>query len=335
MDIIKRKVITIFFIILVIVFILAIGYIVTGKIPETFEVMTNIVPLSDSGRMPDGYYRVDESNMAQLPYGNYISPLPFGGVTNIPDGYYQVTAKNASGIAIPQMGKVPYGYVATPDKTNIIAVSKSASYSDNYLSKTGGSPTGSTLLSGNAVSYGNTVSNPKTIYDSKNVDVQYRDNISDLTLQRGIYDLSFGGVMVKDLSGIMQTLPYAQGQPLPTYYRPGSFVFGSSSYVPNYEDSVYLSKTTGLSSVAVAYPSASNMGGFCNNMAKDPLSMEQKCMSISPDVCASTSCCVLLGGSKCVSGNEKGPFMHSNYSDKSIINKDVYFYKGKCYGNCQ
>jgi hypothetical protein len=43
---------------------------------------------------------------------------------------------------------------------------------------------------------------------------------------------------------------------------------------------------------------------------------------------------VLLGGSKCVSGNENGPSVKSNYSDILVRNKDSYMYMGKCYGNC-
>jgi len=43
---------------------------------------------------------------------------------------------------------------------------------------------------------------------------------------------------------------------------------------------------------------------------------------------------VLLGGQKCVAGNENGPTMKANYSDFLVLNKDFYYYQGKCYGNC-
>jgi hypothetical protein len=47
-----------------------------------------------------------------------------------------------------------------------------------------------------------------------------------------------------------------------------------------------------------------------------------------------TSCCVLLGSSKCVSGNENGPIMKANYSDVFIPNREYYYYNGRCFGNC-
>ena len=36
-------------------------------------------------------------------------------------------------------------------------------------------------------------------------------------------------------------LPKTNSQGSVTYYQPGEFPFGASTYVPNYEDSVYLS----------------------------------------------------------------------------------------------
>jgi hypothetical protein len=64
--------------------------------------------------------------------------------------------------------------------------------------------------------------------------------------------------------------------------------------------------------------------------------LEEKCNAVAPESCASTSCCVLLGGEKCVSGNENGPYMTANYTDYTLTarNKDFYYYQGKCYGNC-
>jgi hypothetical protein len=42
----------------------------------------------------------------------------------------------------------------------------------------------------------------------------------------------------------------------------------------------------------------------------------------------------LFGGAKCVAGNDRGPSIQSNYSDFLVKNRDYYYYKGKCYGNC-
>ena len=122
--------------------------------------------------------------------------------------------------------------------------------------------------------------------------------------------------------------------PKPVYYEPGSYTFGASTYVPNYEQSVYLSKTTGLSQTAPLSLTPNNTGGFCKSMKNDKIGLDKKCQSLSQDVCPSTSCCVLLGGEKCFGGDETGPANKAAFSDTKITNRDYYYYKSKCYGNC-
>jgi hypothetical protein len=63
-------------------------------------------------------------------------------------------------------------------------------------------------------------------------------------------------------------------------------------------------------------------------MQNDPQGLEEQCNKLDQNVCASTSCCVLLGSSKCVSGNQNGPIMKANYSDKFIGN---YLAQDECY----
>ena len=62
--------------------------------------------------------------------------------------------------------------------------------------------------------------------------------------------------------------------------------------------------------------------------------LEKKCNALDVNVCASTQCCVLLGTSKCVAGNANGPTNTTGYYDPALVNKDRYYYQGKCYGNC-
>ncbi len=126
-----------------------------------------------------------------------------------------------------------------------------------------------------------------------------------------------------------------------TYNEPGYFRFGPSSYVPNYEDSVYLSRLTNIDwrtpVVDFASPvgnSGAKLGGFCSFHKSNPSQIETECGKLDKTTCASTSCCALLGGEKCVAGNESGPTMKSNFSDIYVRNKDHYYYQGKCYGNC-
>lgn len=150
-----------------------------------------------------------------------------------------------------------------------------------------------------------------------------------------------------DKNGALVEIEYKDSNFAPVlYYMPGAYKFGSSAYVPNYEDSVYLSRMTreaqtmpgvdpnDLGAARVTNTS-SQLGGFCNATKNNKIETEKKCNAIEAESCASTSCCVLLGGQKCVAGNESGPSMTANYSDYTLRNKDFYYYQGKCYGNCQ
>jgi hypothetical protein len=158
-----------------------------------------------------------------------------------------------------------------------------------------------------------------------------------------------GGVYYQyDQTGKLVEVNYKESNFAPVlYYMPGAYKFGSSAFVPTYEDSVYLSRTTrdaqllpgaeanaGLGGAPIN--SDAQLGGFCNANENNKTQMEEKCNAMPLDSCASTSCCVLLGGQKCVAGSEKGPYMTSNYTDYTIMpkNKDFYYYQGKCYGNC-
>jgi len=170
-------------------------------------------------------------------------------------------------------------------------------------------------------------------YTPDNLNIQYHDSAADIK-NNGIDNTDFTEIMVMDGCGNQIYLPNKGTQGYPTYRKPYSFPYGPSTFVPNYEDSVYLSRTTGMSINAPIYDTASSLGGFCEQNKSNPDLLEQKCNHLDKNVCASTSCCVLLGGAKCVSGNQQGVKMKSNYNDPSLLNKDFYYYQGKCYGNC-
>jgi len=121
----------------------------------------------------------------------------------------------------------------------------------------------------------------------------------------------------------------------PTYYQPGSYKFGSATYVPSYEDSVYLSKTTGQSSTSSYLDAATMKGGACSYYKDQPKKLEEMCLAVDNNNCGAMSCCVLLGGSKCVSGSALGPHNKLNYGDITLRDKDYYYHDGKCYGNCK
>ncbi len=153
-----------------------------------------------------------------------------------------------------------------------------------------------------------------------------------------------------DRDGKLVEVNYKESKFAPVlYYMPGAYKFGSSAYVPTYEDSVYLSRETRNAQLLTpgADPNTplvgspiintqAQLGGFCTAHKDNKMKLEEKCNAVAPESCASTSCCVLLGGEKCVSGNESGPYMTANYTDPTLTarNKDFYYYQGKCYGNC-
>ena len=139
---------------------------------------------------------------------------------------------------------------------------------------------------------------------------------------------------VVDQNGNRVALSKVKTQPDQLYYTAGSYPFGSANYVPNYEDSVYLSKLTGETMATPLENTAAMKGGFCTQEAHNPLKIDEMCQAMDKNKCASTSCCVLLGGAKCVGGTGNGPTMTGHYSDVTIRDRDYYYYQGKCYGNC-
>lgn len=161
---------------------------------------------------------------------------------------------------------------------------------------------------------------------------EYHDSVSSLIEEDT--RLKQKKMYVKGKDGKLIEVPWTGSQTDINYNEPGYFRYQPSTFVPNYEDSVYLSRLTGLSTTKPVEDTASKMGGFCEYHKHSPIKIEEECGKLEKDACASTSCCVLLGGSRCVGGNENGPTMKANYGDITILNRDHYFYKGKCYGNC-
>jgi hypothetical protein len=146
-----------------------------------------------------------------------------------------------------------------------------------------------------------------------------------------------------DRDGKLVEINYKESNFAPVlYYMPGAYKFGTSNFVPTYEDSVYLSRTTreaqlleGADPLLGVTNTDAQFGGFCSAYGNNKTTLDEKCAAVDPGSCASTTCCVLLGGQKCVGGNESGPYMTANYTDYMLRYKDFYYYQGKCYGNCK
>ena len=166
---------------------------------------------------------------------------------------------------------------------------------------------------------------------SFNLNVKYHD---DYESAKDDYGNPAGTSYIVDKKGKTTAIPPTGLGVTPTYFKPQDYVYGSLTYVPNYEDSVYLSRTANMFIGEPVVETSSIQGGVCNYYKNNPDQLEQACQRMDPTVCASTSCCVLLGGAKCVSGSENGPKMKSHYSNTLIPNRDFYYYQSKCYGNC-
>jgi hypothetical protein len=334
-----------------------------AKIPYGYEVdPTNprkIIPKTQTAKMglsgkvppvpkagdpiPKGYYLLSDSSLGILPPN--MMPLVTGidaSYATVPvrllltydkgyvseAQYYETTYPTTANIRNANtLGPPPTTYFVNQGKTSIafLKYGKIADASNGY-----GFIDDSNLISKTGT-FDYTNKNYKDV--SNNYDVTFHESPEELQKQNDQYDLSFGEVRVRDQNGNIVIMPYNNVQGNVTYYQPGSFPFGASTYIPKYEDSVYLSRTTQLSTVS-PYASSKKPLGACEANANFPDKQEEYCRTLDKNTCSSTSCCVLLGGSKCVAGNEKGPTYKANYGDHLLRNKDSYYYNGKCYGNC-
>lgn len=173
----------------------------------------------------------------------------------------------------------------------------------------------------------------KETYETMNGNIDGNSSASAIRYDPNNYDTVFH----QEFPDQTTTLPADKNSKLTgniVYYQPGSFRYGASSYIPYYEDSVFLSRSNKSIVNAPTYISSATQGGFCSYYGTQLDLLEQKCNAVDNASCAATTCCVLLGGQKCVSGNQSGPTMKANYSDFLVKNKDFYYYQGKCYGNC-
>ncbi len=304
------------------------------------------VVIPQSG-IPDGYYMVSQGYMAVLPPGmkpkiqsiNADGQITYvAGYVNEKDYYaLSIPIPNKPGttppepVKAPPMGTyfndngglsmLPYGNIANTNANGIkMEGTNGIGYSENkdlILSKL------DPKYKQNAVRF-----------DANDLDVQYHDNADDILKQNDVFEnASYGAITVRDKDGNLIVLPRNNLQGDITYLTPGSFKYQSTNYVPNYEDSVFLSRATYVHTYS-GYEPTDVKKGFCESYKGDQEKLEALCNDLPPDACASSSCCVLLGGAKCVSGKATGPINRSHYGDLLLRNKDFYYYKGKCYGNC-
>ena len=244
--------------------------------------------------------------------------IPKNGV--IPEGYYKYDAK--------YIAPIPYGYYASTDKIQIFPKTMANQWTDIGSKKM---DTAKGINNTNNTPPKVDLSNNKYSNDLGSImNIQYHPSDTDLMKQN---DISFGQTWIFDMSGNKIAFPSTKVQGSIVYYTPGSYPFSTANYVPSYEDTIQLSKNT-VMSVSTPFKSETKSSGFCNYNKTSPDMVEKSCRALNADTCATTDCCVLFGGSTCVAGNQHGPAQKTNYGDVFIRNKDYYYYRGKCYGNC-
>ena len=195
------------------------------------------------------------------------------------------------------------------------------------------------MIQGKSTSYGADASTTYTIPLKDNGDIdpdKFYDYIDDETVKRKADSVDQSGTAwVLDKDGNMVSLAsQSKLNDYIKYYEPGSYKYDIQNYTPSYEDSVYLSKTTGKPAFSKFIDNASIKKGICSQYKDFPDKLDEECGKLDKNVCGSVNCCTLLGGSKCVAGNNQGPLSKLHYGNQMIKNRDFYYYKGLCYGNC-
>ena len=161
---------------------------------------------------------------------------------------------------------------------------------------------------------------PAPIYNADAPDIQYHASANDIAAG----ETPSSGPTVWTAMSVSPPVAY-------TPFAGGAA--GAPSFVPNYEESVYMSRTSGQSQVA-QFAAAPPPTDFCPAAAGNRRKTEAGCAALGAAACAATDCCVLLGGTKCVAGGGTGPLLPENYLDSAVARKDAYYHRGVCYGNC-
>jgi hypothetical protein len=79
------------------------------------------------------------------------------------------------------------------------------------------------------------MSSSRKKYDSNNYDVQYHSTVEE------IQENSNPGSYLIGRDGKLQYIPWTNMSTQVNYYEPGTFKYGSESWIPNYEESIILS----------------------------------------------------------------------------------------------
>lgn len=270
------------------------GYTINPDQPEKLVPKTNAVAQSNFKAdpkisvpaeglpLPEGYYKLTDSSLALLPphmmptvksvdftqdnppilkiyYGlGFVSSDKYYADTFTPAKYTPPSLPSSSIVYFTDLNKtkvsfLPYGKIANTEL--------------------GYGMTNNPNLKSSTAKFDTTTTKYRDI--GNNYDVQFHETAEELQ-KKNKDDLNYGQVRVKDQAGNMIILPNVPTQNSVTYYQPGEFPFGSSNYVPNYEDSVYLSTLT-KQSVTSPYATGTKPIEACKAYKDLKAQMERYC----------------------------------------------------------
>ena len=241
-------------------------------LPATETSMNMLKPTQDmpvpkrGEKMPDGYYLVSDSSLAILPPNMLpnLNKIKFSKDNSKILYYYDIGYISETRYyemkfkldIFPK--KLPNGvYYTDADKT-FVSLLKFGQVADNEKG------------------YGYTTKKENINYREieDNYDVQFHDDAETIKKQN---DLKMGEVTVKDQNGNMIVLPKAEAQGSVTFYQPGEFPFGASTYVPNYEDSIYLSSVGYRTMLGNTITGNTNCGAICKAYNEFKIKMDLQC----------------------------------------------------------
>jgi len=218
-------------------------------------------------KMPDGLYFATDSSLAVLP------PNMLPKIRNI--DFTSPPVKILYNYDVGYMSETEYYESVFQPNNYPTTLPAEVYYTDSNKKKVAFLQYGQTQDKDKGFGYKSNEKNPNYEKIKDNYNMQFHDDVETIKKQNDMYDLNFGEVRVKDQNGNIIILPKTESQNSVTFYQPGEFPFGASTYVPNYEDSVYL-KSVGYRTF-LGNTNTSNCGAICDAYNEFKLKMDIKC----------------------------------------------------------
>ena len=260
----------------------------TKILPVTKTAIKNISdpnfvpPIPPKGeKLPDGFYFDSEESLAVLPpnMSPNVGNINFSGTPAKIQYFYN--NGYVSETQYYEKKYIPANYPKSlPSEVYYVDPSKSfvsfLKYGEIADNKVGYGKTGNPRINQNTTNFNYNTSNYRdNVKDNYNA--EFHDKMEDIVKQNKMYDLRFDLTRVIDQCGNMVSLPKTMSQGSVTYYQPGEFPFGAAKYVPNYEDSVYLSSLGYRTMFGNGNASGSSCGAMCKAYNDFKTKMDKYC----------------------------------------------------------